>query len=401
MFEHVLSALLALNSNKLRAALTMLGVVIGVLAVTLLVGVGDGARKYLDTTLSSLGTNLLNVVPGRTETRGGFGPPPASGIARPLTMDDVRAIERQATLIRGVSPVVTGGGTVRYRTRQRDTMVLGVGPQFSDLRNMHVDLGEFVREEDLQARRRVAILGRRVVRELFGDESALGQPIRIAGGRYRVVGIMEEKGRSLGFDLDDLVFIPATTAMDQFGQTHLSQLLTAARSKDDTASATEEIEEVLARRRNGERVFTIQSQEDLLKTFGALTAAMTMMLLAIASVSLVVGGIGIMNIMLVSVRERTREIGVRRAVGATRGDVLWQFLLEAVVISTIGGAIGLGLGAAIVAVVTKYAPDVPLRLSGWIAAVAFGSSFVVGVISGVVPARRAAALDPVDALRYE
>ncbi|MFO0631202.1 MAG: FtsX-like permease family protein, partial [Polyangiales bacterium] len=224
---------------------------------------------------------------------------------------------------------------------------------------------------------------------------------RIAGGRYRVVGIMEEKGRSLGFDLDDLVFIPATTAMDQFGLNNLSQLLAAARSKDDAAQASEEIEEILARRRNGERVFTIQSQEDLLRTFGALTAAMTLMLLAIASVSLVVGGIGIMNIMLVSVRERTREIGVRRAVGATRGDILWQFLLEAVVISTIGGAVGLGLGAAIVAVVTRYAPDVPLRLSGWIAAVAFCSSFVVGVLSGVVPARRAAALDPVDALRYE
>ncbi|MFO0653145.1 MAG: ABC transporter permease [Polyangiales bacterium] len=401
MFEHVLSALLALGSNKLRAALTMLGVVIGVLAVTLLVSIGDGARSYLDRTLSSLGTNLLNVVPGRTETRGGFGPPPASGIARPLTMDDVRALERQATLIRGVSPVVTAGGTVRFRTRQRDTMVLGVGPQFSDLRNMHVDLGDFIREEDLQARRRVVILGRRVVRELFGDESALGQPVRIAGGRYRVVGIMEEKGRSLGFDLDDLVFIPATTAMDQFGVTHLSQLLTAARSKDDTASASAEIEDVLARRRNGERVFTIQSQEDLLKTFGALTAAMTMALLAIASVSLVVGGIGIMNIMLVSVRERTREIGVRRAVGATKADVLWQFLLEAVVISTIGGAVGLGLGAGIVWLVTRYAPDVPLQLSPWIAAVAFGSSFVVGVISGVVPARRAAALDPVEALRYE
>ncbi len=401
MFEHVLSALLALGANKLRAALTMLGVVIGVLAVTLLVSIGDGARSYLDRTLTSLGTNLLNVVPGRTETRGGFGPPPASGVARPLTMDDVRALERQATLLRGVSPIVMGGGTVRFRTRQRDTAVFGVGPRFSDLRNMHVDLGEFVRDEDLQARRRVAILGRRVVRELFGDENALGQPIRIAGGRYRVVGLMEEKGRSLGFDLDDLVFIPATTAMDQFGLTNLSQILAAARSKDDSASAVAEIEEVLARRRNGERVFTVQSQDDLLKTFGALTTAMTLALLAIASVSLVVGGIGIMNIMLVSVRERTREIGVRRAVGATRGDILWQFLLEAVVISTIGGAVGLGLGAGIVAVVTRYAPDVPLRLSAWIGAVAFGSSFVVGVISGVVPARRAAALDPVEALRYE
>jgi putative ABC transport system permease protein len=399
MIEHMLSALQALGANKVRAALTMLGVVIGVLAVTLLVGVGDGARAYLDRTLSSLGTNLLNVVPGRTETRG-FGPP-AQGTARPLTMDDVRALERQGTLLRGVSPIVTAGGTVRFKNRQRDTVVLGVGPAFGDLRNMHVDQGEFVREEDLTSRRRVCVLGRRVVQELFGDESALGQPVRIAGGRFRVVGIMEQKGRSLGFDLDDLVFVPATAALDQFNLPNLTQLLTAARSKDDADDAVREVEEILARRRNGERSFTIQSQDDLLKTFGALTAAMTLMLLAIASISLVVGGIGIMNIMLVSVRERTREIGVRRAVGATRSDILWQFLLEAVVISSIGGAVGLGIGAAITATVQRYAPEVPIALSPWIAIVAVGSSFVVGVLSGVVPARRAAALDPVDALRYE
>ena len=399
MFEHVLSALLALSANKIRAALTMLGVVIGVLAVTLLVGVGDGARAYLDRTLTSLGTNLLNVIPGRTETRG-FGPP-AQGVSRPLTMDDVRALERQATLLRGVSPIVTAGGTVRYMNRQRDTVVLGVGPAFSDLRNMHVDRGEFVRDEDLASRRRVCVLGRRVVRELFGDENPLGKAVRIAGGRYRVVGLMEAKGRSLGFDLDDLVFIPATAAMDQFNLPALSQLLTAARSKEDAPDAVREVEDVLARRRGGEKSFTIQSQDDLLKTFGALTAAMTLMLLAIASISLVVGGIGIMNIMLVSVRERTREIGVRRAVGATQSDILWQFLLEAVVISSIGGAVGLGIGAAITALVQRYAPDVPIVLSPWIAVVAVGSSFVVGVASGVVPARRAALLDPVEALRYE
>ncbi len=186
MFEHILSALQALNANKIRAALTMLGVVIGVLAVTLLVGVGDGARAYLDRTLSGLGTNLLNIIPGRTETRG-FGPP-AQGVERPLTMDDARALERQATLLRGVSPIVSGGGTIRYLNRQRDTIVLGVGPAFSDLRNMHVDRGEFIREEDLTSRRRVCVLGRKVVRELFGDQNALGQPIRIAGGRYRVIG---------------------------------------------------------------------------------------------------------------------------------------------------------------------------------------------------------------------
>jgi putative ABC transport system permease protein len=401
MWEHVLTALQALASNKVRAALTMLGVVIGVLAVTLLVGVGDGARAYLDETLNGIGTNLLNVVPGRTETRGGFGPPPAQGVARPLTMDDVRALERQGTLLRGVSPVVLGGGTTRFRGRQRDTTILGVGHRFSDLRNMHVDRGEFLRAEDVDARRRVVVLGRRVVTELFGDESPLGQVVRVADGRFRVVGIMESKGRSLGFDLDDLVFIPATTALDVLHTDRLSQLLTASRTREDAPEASREIEEILARRRNGERQFTVQSQEDLLKTFGALTAAMTLMLGAIASVSLVVGGIGIMNIMLVSVRERTREIGVRRAVGATRGDILWQFLLESVVIAALGGAVGLFLGGAIVALVRHYAPQVPVRLSPWIAAVAFGSSFVVGVISGVVPARRAAGLDPVEALRYE
>jgi putative ABC transport system permease protein len=399
VFEHVLSAVLALSANKLRASLTMLGVVIGVLAVTLLVGVGDGARIYLDQQLTGLGTNLLNVVPGRRETRG-LGPP-AGASSRPLTMDDVEALQRQGTLLRGVSPIVIGGGAVRYQGRQRDTTVLGVGEAFSDLRNMHVDRGVFIRDEDLAARRRVAVLGRTIVRELFGDENPLGQPVRVADGRFRVVGVMEEKGRSLGFDLDDLVFIPATTAQDLFAQESLTQILTAARNKADAPAAGEEVEEILARRRNGERTFTIQSQDDLLKTFGALTTVMTLMLLAIASVSLVVGGIGIMNIMLVSVRERTREIGVRRAVGATKRDVLWQFLLESVVISTVGGAVGLGMGAGIVWAVRRFAPQVPVALSPWIAAVAFGSSFVVGVLSGVVPARRAADLDPVEALRYE
>jgi putative ABC transport system permease protein len=316
-------------------------------------------------------------------------------------MEDVEALERQGSLLRGISPMVMGGGAVRYKGRTRDTMVLGVGPAFSDLRNMHVERGSFVRSEDVDSRRRVCVLGRTIVKELFGDENPLGQTVRLADGRFRVVGLMEERGTSLGFDLNDLVFIPVTSAMDLFNQDHLSQVLASARSKEDAPAAAEEIEQILARRRNGEKTFTIQSQDDLLKTFGALTAAMTLMLLAIASISLVVGGIGIMNIMLVSVRERTREIGVRRAVGATKSDILWQFLLESVVISSTGGAVGLGLGASIVLLLKRFAPSVPVALSPWIAAVAFGSSFVVGVFSGVVPARRAAELDPVDALRYE
>jgi putative ABC transport system permease protein len=399
MLDHVLSALQALASNKIRSALTMLGVIIGVLAVTLLVSVGDGARQYLDQTLSGMGTNLLVIQPGRRETRG-FGPP-TGNVARPLTMDDVDALTRQGTLLRGVSPVLMGGGTIRFEGRQRDSMVLGVGAEFSELRNMHVDVGTFVRQEDVDARRRIAVVGRVVAHELFGEDNPLGRPIRISDGRFRVVGILERKGTSLGFDLDDIVIIPATAAQDLFNQDSLNQIVTAARSKTEVLAAIGELEEILSRRRNGEKPFTIQSQDDLIGVFGNITSAMTAVLLAIASISLIVGGIGIMNIMLVSVRERTREIGVRRALGATRQDVLLQFLIEALVLATLGGLIGLGIGAGLVSLVHRFAPDLPLKLSPWIAAVAFGASFLVGVVSGVMPARRAAQLDPVDALRYE
>jgi putative ABC transport system permease protein len=399
MLDHFLSALTALRANTLRSMLTMLGVIIGVMAVALLVSVGDGARAYLDDTLSGIGTNLITIRPGKTETRG-FGPP-TSNATKPLTMDDVRALERQTTTLREVSPVVSGGGAVRYMGRERDVVVFGVGAQFSDLRNMHVDVGTFVREEDVAAHRRVVVLGRTVVRELFGDESPLGKPIRIAEGRFRVIGVMEQKGTTMGFDMDDLVFIPATTAEDLFGLESLTQILTAARSKDDVNAAMDDISAALMRRRNGEQTFTVQSMDDLISTFGTLTTAMTLALLAIASVSLVVGGIGIMNIMLVSVRERTREIGVRRALGATRADVLWQFLIEAVVLAAVGGIVGLAIAGGLVFLVNTYAPSVPLKLSPWIAGVAFGASFVVGVVSGVFPARSAANLNPVDALRYE
>ena len=401
MLEYLRSAFAALLANKVRAALTMIGVVIGVLAVTLLVGVGDGARIYVERTLEGIGANLLIVTPGRRETRGAMAGPHGGNVTRPLVMEDVRALERQGTHIREVTGATQGGGTIKYKDRRRDTLVFGVGAAFPDIRNMHVGVGTFVRQEDVDARRRVTVLGRTVVRELFGDESPLGKAVRIGDARYRVIGIMEEKGTSLGMDLDDLVFLPVTAALDLFGTDSLNSILTAAKNKEDVPLAMAEVDDILARRRHGEREVTVQSQDDLLATFGSLTNAMTWMLLAIASISLVVGGIGIMNIMLVSVRERTREIGVRRALGATRADVLWQFLVESMAISILGGLLGLGLGVAVSLAVRSAAPDVPLEVSPWIAMVALSSAVVVGVVSGVVPARRAALLDPVEALRYE
>ncbi|HNF96161.1 MAG TPA: ABC transporter permease, partial [Pseudomonadota bacterium] len=261
--------------------------------------------------------------------------------------------------------------------------------------------GRFFTDEDIESRRRFVVLGRTVLQELFGDENALGKVIKVADGEFRVIGIMEHKGQTLGFDLDDIVFIPETTGLDLFALDGLSHILVRARDKISVDPAIDEITDLLRRRHNDQVDFTIISQDDMLSTVNGIMNTFSMVLVAIASISLVVGGIGIANIMLVSVRERTREIGVRRAVGAKKRHVLMQFLLESVVISLLGGLIGLGLGALIIMVGRLLLPGLPVRLSFDIVLIAVGFSGMVGVLSGVVPAQRAASLDPVEALRYE
>ena len=397
--ELILTALDTLRANKIRAFLTTLGVLIGVLSVILLVSLGEGARQYLAETFAGMGSNLLQVVPGRRETKG-FGAPPV-GTVHKLTREDEIALRHRATTLDGVTAVVNGGATVRFQNRRRDTFVLGVGARFDEIRQMRVDQGRFFAEEDIDAHRRFAVLGRTVVREIFGDENPLGRVVKIADSEFRIIGLMEHKGTTLGFDMDDLVFMPSTTAMDLFSMDGLSNLLIRARDKVSIEPAIEEVTDIL-RRRHGEIIdFTVVSQDDMLSTVNGIMATMSMLLLAIAAISLIVGGIGIANIMLVSVRERTREIGVRRAVGAKRRHILLQFLIEAVVISLVGGLIGLLLGVGIISLARVLVPTLPLRLSLDIVGVAVGFSAVVGVLSGVMPARRAANLDPVEALRYE
>jgi len=398
--ELFMTAVDTIRAAKLRAFLTTLGVVIGVLAVILLVALGEGVRQYIGDTFASLGSNVIQIAPGKRDTKGGM-QAPVPGVAHKLTPEDEQAIVRRVLTVDGVSGIVQGTSTLRYESRRRDSMALGVGEHFGDMRNMHVDSGRFFSEEDLDAHRRYAIIGRVIQMELFGDENPLGKTMKFNGTEFRVIGILEHKGQSLGFDMDDVALIPATSALDLYALEGYSSIMMRARDKANTQAAIEDATEVLKRRHNGQVDFTIISQDDLLATVNSIMSMMTGVLLAIASIALVVGGIGIANIMLVSVRERTREIGVRRAVGATRSTILLQFLVEAVVIASLGGFIGLALGATIIGVARVAVPGLPVQLSPWIVFTALGFAGIVGVVSGVMPARSAAALDPVEALRYE
>jgi putative ABC transport system permease protein len=389
-----------LGAHRVRTALTMLGVIIGVAAIILLVSLGEGATAYITRELTGLGTNLLIITPGKTQTSGGFHPPVA-GTVRKLTYDDALALRRRASLLTDAVPVVLGTGKVRYQGASRDATVVGITPEFQRVRRLYVEIGQFVSDEDVDGRRRVVVLGRTVKRELFGEENPLGRFVTLADSRYRVIGIMERRGVSLGFDIDDLVFIPVKSAQDLFDTDRLFEILASVRSPDEIDRAIQQVKEILIRRHGNREDFTVISQGAVLSAFTTILNILTAVLGGIAGISLLVGGIGIMNIMLVSVRERTREIGIRKAVGARRRDILSQFLLESVVLSTLGGFAGIAAGVGGAKALSLLFTYLPTRVSTWSVLLAFGFSVAVGVFFGVYPARRAALLDPIQALRYE
>ena len=393
-------ALEAILSNKVRSGLTMLGVIIGVLAVILLVSIGEGAQVYITKELTGMGTNLLMITPGKTSTSGGFHPPSA-GTVRKLTYDDSQALKRRAWLLSDAVPLVFGTGRIKYQNMGRDTMIIGTTPEFQSIRHLFVDTGSYVTQGDVDSKAKIVVLGTKVKEELFGQENALGKAVTLSDARYRVVGVMQKRGTSLGMDLDDIVFIPVTSGQELFDTDGLFEIIASTPRAEDVDRAISQIKEVLIKRHAHKEDFTIQTQGAMLSTMNTILNILTAVLGGIAGISLLVGGIGIMNIMLVSVRERTREIGIRKAIGARNRDIMAQFMIEAVTLSGVGGVIGIVLGVGLALLIPMFVTVLPTSISLWSIVMAFTFSMAVGVFFGVYPARKASLQDPISALRYE
>ncbi|HOD52565.1 MAG TPA: ABC transporter permease [Candidatus Hydrogenedentes bacterium] len=401
LFEHLGVALSSLAQNKVRSALTMLGVIIGVLSVILLIALGEGAQAYVEREFAGMGSNILIITPGKQETSGMM--PLVAGSFRKLTYNNAKEIERKAAGVMGVSPLVIGAGAVKWGDRQRNTIVIGAVSNFEEVRDIHAQIGRFISEQDVDRGNKVCILGTTVKRELFGNQNALYEKVAINRMKHMVVGILEKKGVMLGIDVDDLVLVPLTSGQQMFygGEDELFEIIVKAQSAEDIDTATESIRTILTAAHDYTEDFTITDQTSMLDTFGEIFLALRIMLAGIASISLLVGGIGIMNIMLVSVRERTREVGIRKAVGAKRRDIAMQFAIEAVTLSSIGGWIGIALGFVGTFIMRQFLPTFPVYCSAWSIIMAFTFSMTVGVFFGAYPAVKASSVDPVEALRYE
>jgi len=401
--ETVAVALGALRANKLRSALTMLGVVIGVAAVVAVVALGRGAQESVNARISALGTTMLTVIPGQV-----FGRGVASGSDRAkLTLDDANALAEQGRVLTAVEPEMSQNMQIQFGARNANTSVVGTTANYLDVRKYEMAAGKMFNDAEDRGRERVVVLGAAIPDNLGTSAQALiGQPIRVGGLQYTVLGVLASKGQTGGFqNPDDQVLIPINTARFRaFGSDRIRSINVLAPSEAQIPETMADIERVLRRTHKlqpgTDDDFSIRNQSDFVAALGETTKIFTSLLAGIAAVSLLVGGIGIMNIMLVSVTERTREIGVRKALGATRGNILLQFLIEAVVLCMLGGVGGVILGAGGAIVMNKVASwATSVSVASVVIALLFSAA--VGIIFGVWPARRAAALDPIVALRYE
>jgi len=383
--ESFVVAVRALSVNRLRSILTMLGIIIGVAAVIALVSAGQGAERMVSEQIDAMGTNLIMITP--------------RGATRLEVEDSVFIVERVSTLSRAM-PIIQSQTEVSWRSNSATITVQGVTQDFPDIRSFHSASGRFLLETDVDARRRVAVVGQTVVEDIFDGEDPVGQVMTVRGQPFTVVGVMEEKGETFGMDQDNVVLIPITTLQRLAGTRYVSMIYAQVRDLNDTEDAVSQIQTVFDGKLRRSDTVGVASQKQLLDTVSTITQTFTILLAAIAGISLLVGGIGIMNIMLVSVTERTREIGLRKAVGAKSSDVMFQFLIESSLLSGLGGVVGIILGSAATTILARYGGWTPYTSPSAVL-LAIGFSIGVGMFFGLYPAARASRLDPIYCLRYE
>lgn len=384
----------SLVANKLRSILTTLGIIIGVFAIILLVSLGTGLQKYITDQISGLGSNLVFVVPGRaggTRTPGG-------AVANKLLSSDAENLQARLRDIAYVAPVIQQSSTAKYKNKtDKGVTITGTAATYPQLVNVKIARGAFFTKSQENSNGKVAIIGQTVVHNLYNDENPIGLPITIGTNRYHIIGVLDKRGSIFGLDQDNAIIIPIALAQHQFGITNVNVIYLSAKDPALVGFVKTQAENILKRRLT-EDDFTIQTQESALSTITNITNVLSIALGGVAAISLLVGGIGVANIMLVSVTERTREIGLRKALGAQRNDILKQFLLEAIILSVSGGMIGIVFGIGASLIVSKFFTS---EVTPWSISLAFFFSIAVGIIFGMAPAIKAAKLSPIEALRYE
>ncbi len=386
----------AIAGHRLRTMLTVLGVAVGIAAVVALTALGEGARGYVIQEFTSIGSNLLTVLPGKTETTGTI--PGMGGVPHDLTLQDLLALRRTIHSAQYIVPVSMGTETVSHGERRRQVAVLGSTSEFLQARELEVAQGQFLPSRDVERGAPVAVIGYTVARELFPGQRAVGQVVRVGEWRMRVIGVLGEIGKQLGFKMDEVVIVPVATGMKMFNRSSLFRIILKVRSPKDLGPTCTQVLAVL-RDRHGEEDVTCITQKSVISTFSSILQTLTLVLVAIGAISLTVAGIGIMNVMLVTVSERTEEIGLLRALGATRKNILGVFLVEAMMLAGLGGFLGLFVGVGGVSLLTWWYPDIPASPPLWAVGGALGMAMILGGVFGVVPARRAARLDPMMALQ--
>lgn len=384
-------------AHRLRSFLTTLGIAIGIAAVVLLTSIGAGIHQFILSEFTQFGTNIIGINPGRVTTAGAsIG---VFGTDRPLTIDDAEALRRVPNTV-AVVPAVQGNAEVEAGNKRRRTTVYGVGPEMPAVFSMEVMTGRFLPPDDPAAPRALAVLGSKVKTELFGDQNPLGERIRIGGDRYRIVGAMESKGQILGVDLDDSVYIPAARALEMFNRDSLMEIDLIYAEGTSADEVTKSIRRILSAR-HGREDFTITTQQQMLDVLGSVLDILTFAVGALGGISLLVGGVGILTIMIIAVRERTSEIGLLRSLGSTQHQILTLFLGEATVLAAIGGLAGLILGVGGAQLLHTLVPALPVHTPWTYVLLAEALAVLIGLLAGVYPAKSASKLDPIQALRTE